>query len=290
MKLTLIIAVVFSLGLALSDDITVGDLSARLDSLEKKVEGQSSSGEELPSVEEFETLKKNLKILTGRLEELEHVVYGKLGISAAHETQTIAVSPSIIPPGKKEQNQQENEEEQTTFLPDEEATLKLMKKKEEKPSKALSPKKNIEKTRADKTKEAEKNSPSLQSGSPLAQYNTAMALYDKREYDKSQKAFAEFIKNNPKDALVHQAYYWQGNCLINTNQIPKAKLSFVQSYQKNKTGPKAAEALFELGNTLLKDKKRDQACTAWKKLQVDYPKMSPELQKKLQEAKTKNKC
>lgn len=297
MAIKIITAAILCFGIVSADDITVADLSARLDSLEKRLDGQTASGEELASTEDISALRSSLKTLTGRLEELEHLLREKTGISAVHETKTIAIGPTVAPPIDDSEQSDSGEEADLTSLPDEEAVLKLMEKKntpelpeknaDKNPSDA---KKALEKIRSEKTKEAEKKSPTLQSGSPLAQYNTAMALYDKKEYEKSQKAFADFIKNNPSDKLTHQAYYWQGDCFMKIKQIAKAKGCFAQSYQKDKTGPKAPESLFGLGAALSQENKQQQACTAWKKLQTDYPKLSPDLKKKVQDAKTKNKC
>lgn len=293
MTIKIITAAILFFGVVLADDITIGDLSARLDSLEKRLDGQTSSGEEIASTEDIESLKNTLKALTGRLEEVEHLLRERTGISAVHETRTIAIGPTVAPPIDESEQTNDVEGPNTKTLSDEEAVLKLMEKKNTLEIQPKTPDKkssDLEKLRSEKTKEAEKKSPTLQSGSPLAQYNTAMALYDKKEYEKSQEAFADFIKNNPSDQLTHQAYYWQGDCFMKIKQAAKAKGCFAQSYQKDKKGPKAPDSLFGLGAALSQENKKQQACTAWKKLQTDYPKLSPDLKKKVQDAMTKNKC
>ena len=77
---------------------------------------------------------------------------------------------------------------------------------------------------------------------------------------------------------------------MKVKQSAKAKTCFIESYQKDKAGPKAPESLYGLSAALSQQNKKQQACTVLKKLQTDCPKLSPDLKKKVQDAKTKNKC
>lgn len=217
-----------------------------------------------PLEERVDTLTQDLKKLYGRYEELEFRL-----------NQLEKRGATIAPASGNASGLSE----------DDAAILKMMTTHE-----ANSKQEAVKKLRDEKTKEAVKTAPSLASGPAVASYDAAFALYKKADYSKAEKAFAFFIKQNPKDKMVHQALYWQGDCQLKTNQLNTAKVSFVQCYQKDQKGAKTPDALFGLGQVLLKENKQQQACTAWKKLEADFPKMPADLKKKLQDAKKAAKC
>lgn len=277
---SLLLCCPITLGFGAASDVTIGDLSARLDDLEKKVDGQSPSGESYATVADIEALRQEFKGMIDGIRQER----ASGGMALA---QNIA-PPSLIASGSIEQNVKTTDASDNgadiAGLSDEEAVLKLME------NKATNKKEAVEKLRDNRTHEAEKNAPTLETGSPVAQYNEALALYKKGEYNKAERAFTSFIKLNPKDKMVHQAYFWQGDCRVHQNKNDAAKRAFVQSYQENKKGARAPDALYNLGLLLAQDKKTPQACTAWRKLQADFPKLPADLKKKLDVSKKKHKC
>lgn len=281
--LSLLLCCPLTVGVCAASDVTIGDLSARLDDLEKKVDGQSPSGESYATAADIEALRQEFK---GMIDTLRQERAGG-GMAPTQNT----ASPSLIGAGSIGHDtgaidtpDSSDDDTDVNGLSDEEAVLKLMA------NKSTDKKEAVEKLRDKRTHEAEKNAPSLETGSPVAQYNEALSLYKKGEYDKAERAFTSFIKLNPKDKMLHQAYFWQGDSRVHQKKNDAAKTAFVQCYQENKKGPRAPDALYNLGLLLAQDKKTTQACTAWRKLQTDFPKLSPDLKKKLDASKKKHKC
>lgn len=62
------------------------------------------------------------------------------------------------------------------------------------------------------TKEATKHAPDVPQGNEMAQFDQALALYDKKEYNTALKAFDYFIQEYPTHKLTESAYYWKAMC------------------------------------------------------------------------------
>jgi TolA-binding protein len=148
----------------------------------------------------------------------------------------------------------------------------------------------VEEKRKIATKEAEKHAPNLPAGNALAQYNEAFALYKKAAYPEAQRAFHYVIKAYPKDSVAKKSHYWLGECAIAQKEYGSARKYYAKAYEVDKKGPNAADCLYKLGLTFASEKKKGGACTAWKKLTIDYPNMSKALKEKVAKAQKANKC
>lgn len=278
---------------ASADDITVGDLSARLDDLEKRI-GEGAAG---PSDPDFpandsggssETLDAISK-LSSKLGEIELRL-------AALETRQSGV-PVMNTPQKisHEGDKGAVEPQKTTSSDDvsqEDSILKLLEEASpsDPKSKQSEQKAATEKVREEATKKAEATAPTLAAGGANAQYNQATSLYEKGEYAPAEKAFQQVIDTYPDDPSAKKAHYWLAESCFAQKKNAEAKVAFVKAYQKDPKGPKAPDCLLKLGLILAAQNKKKDACTAWKKLDTDYPKMSKETKKALGEAKKKYGC
>ena len=147
-----------------------------------------------------------------------------------------------------------------------------------------------ERKRKGATKEAEKTAPTLPAGNAQAQYNEAMALYKKESYPEAERAFSYVIKAYSKDAVAKKSHYWLGECCMNLDKPLDARKHYAKAYELDKKGPNAADCLYKLGLTFSKDKKKAAACTAWKKLTIDYPNMPKSLKEKVSKSQKTHKC
>lgn len=137
--------------------------------------------------------------------------------------------------------------------------------------------KDLEKIREKATQKAQEVTPTLPAGDGEAAYNVAFALHDKGEYAKAEKAFSEFIKNNPKDNLVSQALYWKGDCCVQLRNFKDAKVIFVNAFKKNPKGPKAPHSLLKLGEVFAMEGKKENAGVIWDRLENTFPNMKSDM-------------
>lgn len=91
-------------------------------------------------------------------------------------------------------------------------------------------------------------------------YNYAFRLLNQTQYDKAAEAFASFIKKYPKDPLIGNAYYWQGETFYIRRDYVKAADSFRQGFEELPNGPKAPDNLLKLAMTLNSLKRDKEAC------------------------------
>ncbi|MEK6747551.1 MAG: tol-pal system protein YbgF [Pseudomonadota bacterium] len=91
-------------------------------------------------------------------------------------------------------------------------------------------------------------------------YNYAFRLLNQTQYDKAAETFATFIKKHPKDPLIGNAYYWQGETYYIRRDYIKAADSFRQGFEELPNGPKAPDNLLKLAMTLNSLKRDKEAC------------------------------
>ncbi|MDX2074463.1 MAG: tol-pal system protein YbgF [Alphaproteobacteria bacterium] len=95
---------------------------------------------------------------------------------------------------------------------------------------------------------------------PRDHYNYAFRLLNQNQYDEAAKSFADFVKKFPKDPLVGNAYYWQGETYYIRKDYAKSAEHFRQGFEALPQGPKAADNLLKLGMSLSALKKQKEAC------------------------------
>mgnify|MGYP001017099472 CR=1 FL=1 len=101
-------------------------------------------------------------------------------------------------------------------------------------------------------------------------YNYAFRLLNQNQYDDAAKSFSSFIKKNPSDALVGNAYYWLGETHYIRSDFAKAADQFRQGYEAMPKGPKSADNLLKLGMSLAKQDKTKEACVILSQVMSNY--------------------
>lgn len=120
---------------------------------------------------------------------------------------------------------------------------------------------------------------SLPAGSPKEQYDYALSLLQKGEYDKAEGALSAFLKANPKDGLANNARYWLGETYYVRGDFRKAVEVFLDSYQADPKGPKAPDGLLKMAMALGKLDKKRESCLTFTKLNQEFPEASPNIKK-----------
>lgn len=130
----------------------------------------------------------------------------------------------------------------------------------------------------------------LPAGTPREKYNHAFGLLRQGQYDLAASALQTFIEEHGDDALASNAQYWLGETYYVRGAFVEAAETFLEGYQANTQGPKAADALLKLGMSLASLDKKQEACAAFQKLREDYPNAPAGLKNTMQREWQKNGC
>ena len=135
---------------------------------------------------------------------------------------------------------------------------------------------------------AEKDSDGF--ASPKEHYNHAFRLLNETKYDEAAKAFDSFTKKYPKDPLVGNAYYWQGETYYIRRDYVTSADSFRQGFEALPAGPKAADNLLKLAMSLNALKRDKEACVVLTQLISKFKKTSVSVVDKAQQEQKRIGC
>jgi len=130
----------------------------------------------------------------------------------------------------------------------------------------------------------------LHKGTPKEQYKKAFDLLQESKYDLAEielKAFINFNKNNP---LAENARYWLGEIFYVRKAYKKAAQAFFEGFQESPKGSKAADSLLKLGMSLSRLGKKQDACAAFAKLDMDFNRAPDRIRKALSRESAINDC
>ena len=107
--------------------------------------------------------------------------------------------------------------------------------------------------------------------SPQEQYNYAFGLLRRADYPAAEQALKSFVQRNPGDALAGNAQYWLGETFYVRKDYENAATAFALGYQKYPKSAKATDNLLKLGMSLGSLGKKQEACSAFARLDRDFP-------------------
>ena len=131
---------------------------------------------------------------------------------------------------------------------------------------------------------------SLPEGTPREKYMHAFGLLRQGKYDVAATALQSFLGEHGDDALAGNARYWLGETFYVRGAFVEAAETFLEGYQTDPQGAKAADSLLKLGMALSNLDKKQEACAAFDKLRADFPNASQGLRNTLQREWQKNGC
>ncbi len=111
----------------------------------------------------------------------------------------------------------------------------------------------------------------LPPGTPDEQFKFAFDFLKQNDYIQGEKAMRAFADAHPNHPLTGNALFWLGQMAFVNKDYTKSAVAFAQSYEKFPDGSKAPESLQKLGMSLANLNKKDEACTAFKQFQTQYP-------------------
>lgn len=117
--------------------------------------------------------------------------------------------------------------------------------------------------------------PILPNGTTQVQYDFAIDLLKRGQFDQARDAFKEFLTLHPKDPLAGNAQYWLGETYYAQGAYKDAADSFLKGYTTYSTSSKAPDSLLKLGMTLKALNQKDAACATFGELGRRFPQASP---------------
>lgn len=140
-----------------------------------------------------------------------------------------------------------------------------------------------------------KSSPSTQqaalpSGSVEVQYQAAFDYLVKHDYESAEQAFRAFTKAHPDDPLAGNAQYWMGETFYVRQRYQEAAVAFLEGYQKYPKSPKSADNLLKLGMALGQVGQPAEACSAFARLQKEFPDAPTNIKRRLFQETQKLQC
>lgn len=130
----------------------------------------------------------------------------------------------------------------------------------------------------------------LPNGTPEAQYDFAIDLMKRGQYDNARVAFQEFLSRHPNHNLAGNSQYWLGESYYAQNDYKRAGDAFLTGYTTYASSSKAPDSLLKLGMSLAALGNKDAACTVWGELGSKFPQASPAVVARAQLERRKAGC
>ena len=103
------------------------------------------------------------------------------------------------------------------------------------------------------------------------QFEAALTLLAKAQYDEARAAFRGFADTYPNSELAPQAVYWIGDIAFVQRDYPTAARAFAEELKKYPDNPRAAYSMLKLGQSLLAMNQKKEGCRALATLPNQYP-------------------
>jgi tol-pal system protein YbgF len=110
-----------------------------------------------------------------------------------------------------------------------------------------------------------------------AQYDQAMNLMRRAQYDEAAAAFRAYADANPDDTgLASQAIYWVANISFIRQDYASAARTFAEVIKKYPKSQPASEAMLKLAQSFMAMGEKSEGCTTLGLIKSKYPDASPQ--------------
>ncbi|MDF2118561.1 tol-pal system protein YbgF [Roseiarcaceae bacterium H3SJ34-1] len=106
---------------------------------------------------------------------------------------------------------------------------------------------------------------------PRGEFDQAVGLYKKNEFDAAETSFREFVSRYPTGQLTPQATYYLGETYSKRNRHREAAEQFLKVSTDFPKSSSVPQSLWRLGQSLEKIGAKEQACAAWGEVTRKYP-------------------
>lgn len=104
-----------------------------------------------------------------------------------------------------------------------------------------------------------------------SQFQAAMNMLAKQQYDAASASLQTFVATNPKAPEAPDAFYWIGSVAYLQKDYPSAAHAFAEVVKKYPASPKGADSMLKLGQSFIAMNQKDEGCTALRALPARYP-------------------
>ena len=130
----------------------------------------------------------------------------------------------------------------------------------------------------------------LPNESPDKQYEFATSFLKVGDYSTAERAFREFVINNPEHKLAGNAQYWYAETFRIRQLYTDAASAYLEGYQKYPKGEKAPINLLKLGVSMVQIGEKDQGCKMINGVEKQYPKANQSVIQKAKYESQKFEC
>ncbi len=125
---------------------------------------------------------------------------------------------------------------------------------------------------------------------PNEQYEFATSFLKVGDYNMAERAFREFVDNNPEHKLAGNAQYWYAETFRIRQLFTDAASAYLEGYQKYPKSQKAPINLLKLGVSLVQIGEKDQGCLMIAGVEKEYPKANQSVLQKAKYEEKKFEC
>ncbi|HEY2071179.1 MAG TPA: tol-pal system protein YbgF [Rhizomicrobium sp.] len=127
--------------------------------------------------------------------------------------------------------------------------------------------------------DATANPPAAQMGAtpqpvPHPDYDKAMSLMAKTQYDQAFTLFRAFADKHPDDPLAPQALFWAGDIQFVQKDFANASRTLAEGIKKYPASSRAPDSMLKLGESLLAMNQKKEGCTILGAIPTKYPNAS----------------
>ena len=130
----------------------------------------------------------------------------------------------------------------------------------------------------------------LPKGTPKEQYEFATSFLKVGDYNMAERAFREFVDNNPDNEFSGNAQYWYAETFRIRQLYTDAASAYLEGYQKYPKSEKAPINLLKLGVSLVQIGEKDQGCLMIVGVKKQYPNATQSVLQKAKYEEKKFEC
>jgi tol-pal system protein YbgF len=133
--------------------------------------------------------------------------------------------------------------------------------------------------------------PSAVSADPKREFDAAMNLLARAQYDQASQAFRKYADAHPDEERASDALYWTGDIAYSAKKdYPEAARDFAELLKKYPKAQRAPEGMLKLGLALFELGQMKEGCAALVALPAKYPEAAPTIATRARAERTNNKC
>ena len=149
---------------------------------------------------------------------------------------------------------------------------------------------SVESTNTISTETFQSEEKILPEGTPKEQYEFATSFLKVGDYNMAERAFREFVDNNPDNKFSGNAQYWYAETFRIRQLYTDAASAYLEGYQKYPKSEKAPINLLKLGVSLVQIGEKDQGCLMIAGVKKQYPNATQSVLQKAKYEEKKFEC